>query len=70
VQLEASKLGLGVDQILQEVIQHLVKAPGARVSVTLEIQAHLPEGADEHLVRRVTENASVLKFTTNQFDEA
>jgi hypothetical protein len=37
---------------------HLAGLPGAQVTVTLEIQARLPEGAPEHVVRTVNENSS------------
>ena len=41
---------------------------GAEVTVTLEIEASLPEGASEQLVRTVTENSRTLKFTTQGFE--
>ncbi len=39
------------------------------VKVTLEIQAQIPEGAPENIVRIVTENARTLKFTGQGFEE-
>jgi hypothetical protein len=39
------------------------------MEVTLEIEAHLPDGAPEDVVRTVTENASTLKFTDQGFEE-
>lgn len=41
---------------------------GAKVTVTLEIEATIPDGAPEHLVRTVTENARTLKFTSQGFE--
>jgi len=40
------------------------------VEITLEIQADLPDGAGDKLVRDVTENCRTLKFTTFGFEES
>jgi hypothetical protein len=42
---------------------------GANVVVTIDIQAHLPEGASDQLVRTVTENSRTLRFTGHGFEE-
>ena len=41
---------------------HLVGLAGAEVTVTIEIEADLPDGASEQVVRTVTENGRTLKF--------
>jgi hypothetical protein len=51
------------------VIAHLAGVVGAEVRVTLEIEAILPSGAPDHLVRTVTENSRTLKFTSQGFEE-
>ena len=38
------------------------------MEVTLEIQAYIPDGAPEHVVRVVTENCRTLKFRTHAFE--
>ena len=43
---------------------------GARVKVTLEIEAQLPEGAPGNVVRTVSENARTLKFKSAGFEDA
>ena len=43
---------------------HLAGQPGAELSVTLEIDARLPNGASEQTVRTVSENSRTLKFTS------
>ena len=48
--------------------RHLAGKPGAEVTVTLEIDAKLPGGADDTLVRTVTENARTLKFKSQGFE--
>ncbi len=39
------------------------------MTLTLEIEAELPEGAPDNVVRTVTENARTLKFKTHGFEE-
>ena len=38
-------------QIAEEVVSHLTGLIGAKVEVTLEIEAEIPDGAPEHVVR-------------------
>jgi hypothetical protein len=42
---------------------------GAEVTVTLEIDAKIPSGASDAVVRTVTENSRSLKFTHQGFEE-
>jgi hypothetical protein len=41
---------------------------GAAVTVTIEIQAILPGGASDQLVRTVTENSRTLRFKSHGFE--
>ena len=68
VQLDSERVGRDAGQIASEVIAHLTGLVGAKVSVTLEITAEIPEGAPEHVVRIVTENARTLKFGPQGFE--
>ncbi len=52
-----------------EIIAHLAGQIGAEVTVTLEIEAILPEGASDQIVRTVTENSRTLKFTSQGFEK-
>lgn len=52
--------------IAEEVISHLTGPIGAEVIVILEIEAYLPEGAPDHLVRAVTEDAPTLSASCRQ----
>jgi hypothetical protein len=38
------------------------------VTVTLEIEATVPDGTPEHVVRIVTENSRTLRFTSQGFE--
>jgi len=70
VQLDPLRMGRDASRIAEEVIQHLTGLVGAGVEITLEIQARLPDGASEKLVRDLTENCRTLKFTAHGFEEA
>jgi len=41
---------------------------GAEVTVTLEIEATLADGALDQIVRTVSENSRTLKFTSHGFE--
>ena len=63
VTLDATRVGRDASQIADEVIAHLAGDVGANVTVTLEIQAEIPNGAPDHVVRTVTENSRTRNFT-------
>src|SRR5262249_34668470 len=63
VKVEPLRLGRDAARIAEEVVQHLTGLVGANVEITIEIQADLAEGANDKLVRDVTENCRTLKFT-------
>jgi predicted AAA+ superfamily ATPase len=69
VQLDAQRVGRDAGTIAQEVISHLAGIIGADVKVTIEIDAFIPSGATEQIVRTVTENARTLKFTNQGFEK-
>ena len=62
VRVDPTRVGLAASQIAEEVVAHLVGSSGAEVTVTIEIEARLPEGASEQVVRTVTENGRELRF--------
>ncbi len=68
VDLDPERVGRDAGRIAEEIISHLAGKPGAEVTVTLGIEAKLPGGADDALVRTVTENARTLKFKSHGFE--
>ena len=68
VALDATRVGRDASRIADEVISHLAGLVGATVTVTLEIEADIPGGAPEHVVRTVTENSRTLKFSNQGFE--
>ncbi len=68
VVLDTERVGRDAGRIAEEIISHLAVQLGATVTVSLEIEAVLPAGAGDALVRTVTENARTLKFTSQGFE--
>jgi predicted AAA+ superfamily ATPase len=68
VRLDAERVGRDASRIADEVIAHLAGQMGVEVTVTLEIEAKLPNGVTDQIVRTVTENSRTLKFTSHGFE--
>jgi predicted AAA+ superfamily ATPase len=69
VTLDPLRVGRDASHIADEVIAHLAGIVGAEVKVTLEIEAEIPSGAPDEVVRTVTENSRTLKFTSQGFEK-
>ncbi len=69
VKLNPLRTGLDASTIADEVIAHLSGLVGATVTVTLEIEAEIPAGVPDQVVRTVTENSRTLKFTSQGFEK-
>lgn len=69
VSLDPVRASRDASQIAEAVIQHLAALRDANVQVTMEIQAEIPSGAPDDVVRTVTENARTLKFDTFGFEK-
>lgn len=68
VTLDSARVGRDAGRIADEVIAHLAGLVGAKVRVTLEIEADIPSGASDAIVRTVTENGRTLKFDSQGFE--
>jgi len=55
-------------KIAAEVIANLAAVPGVKLTLNVSIDAVAPDGFTEQQVRTIRENASTLKFTTNEFE--
>ncbi len=67
--LDSLRIGRDAGRIAEEVVQHLSTLPAARVRVRIEIEAEIPDGAPENVVRTVSENCRTLKFISQGFEE-
>jgi hypothetical protein len=70
VQLDPIRTGQEAASVAESVIAHLAGLDGANVKVSLEIEAEMPEGAPDRVVRIVIENGNVLKFENQGFEES
>jgi hypothetical protein len=68
--IDATRLSRDVDAIASSVVQHLAGLLDAKVTITVEIDAELPSGAPDNVVRTVTENCRTLKFESSGFEES
>lgn len=69
VALDPARVGRDAGRIAEEIIQHLAGLVGAKVEVTLDIHAEIPDGTPDHIVRTVTENCRTVRFKTHGFEE-
>lgn len=69
VEVDPLRVGRDAGRIAEEVIQHLSVLSGAAIKVTVEIEAAIPSGAPEQVVRTVTENCRTLRFRDHGFEE-
>jgi hypothetical protein len=69
VTLDATRIGRDAGRVAEEFIAHLTVLVGAKVTVALEVEAEIPLGASDHVVRIVTENSRALKFTSQGFEK-
>jgi len=68
VQLDPTRVGRDASRIAEEVISHISGLIGANVRVVLEVEADIPDGAPENVVRTVTENSRTLRFDSHGFE--
>ena len=68
VRLDPTRVGRDASQVADEVVAHLAGLLGADVKLTLEIEANIPDGAPEQVVRTVTENSRTLNFDDSGFE--
>ena len=67
--LDTARVGRDASVIADEVISHISGLVGANVTVTIEIEAEIPDGAPDNVVRTVTENSQALKFVSHGFEK-
>jgi hypothetical protein len=68
VTLDPTRVGRDAGRIADEIVSHLTGLMRSTVKVTLEIEAEIPSGTPDQVVRTVTENCRTLKFTSQGFE--
>jgi len=69
VELDPVRINRDIPAIANEIIQHLTRLQSAEVKITLEIEANIPDGVPDDVVRTVTENSRTLKFSKHAFED-
>jgi hypothetical protein len=70
VTLDPERINRDVNAIASEILEHLARHRGVRMSITLEINATLTNGFDEVTQRTVSENSRTLRFDNASFEES
>ncbi|NJO76740.1 MAG: ATP-binding protein [Leptolyngbyaceae cyanobacterium RM1_406_9] len=69
VEIDAMRVNRDTPAIANEVIQHLTSLSGAKVKITLDIEAEIPDGVPDDVVRTIMENCRTLKFNSQAFEQ-
>ena len=69
VELDALRINRDASAIANEIIGHLTRLNGSQVKIVLEIEAQVPEGMPDEIIRTVSENCHTLKFTNQSFEQ-
>jgi len=67
--LDTTRINRDVQKYVEEIIQHLTSVDGARVTVSLEVQAESDEGFNQQTVRTISENCRTLRVRESGFEE-
>jgi hypothetical protein len=66
--LDADRPSRDMGKVAEEVIAHLSALPKAKLLITVEIVADVPDGVPEDIQRIVLENGNSLKFKSQAFE--
>ncbi len=69
IRLDPRRALRDADNVVTEIVQHLASLADADIDITLEIDARVPSGVPDNIVRTVTENSRVLKFESAGFEQ-
>jgi hypothetical protein len=67
ITIDPQKLGTTAGQIRNDILQHFSDLPGVSMTVSLDIQVIIPEGAPSEIVRIVSENCNTLNIKGVEF---
>lgn len=68
IAIDPDRATSSIGQIAEAVLSHLTGIVGAEVEINIDIQARVPDGIPDDIVRTVTENCNTLKFKTREFE--
>lgn len=67
--LDTTRVIKSIENLMDEVISHLMRAEGANVEIKLLVEAAMPDGTPVTTVRTVTESCKTLHVEDFGFDE-
>ncbi|NPV89870.1 MAG: ATP-binding protein [Firmicutes bacterium] len=67
--LDTMRINRDVQKYVEEIIQHLITVDGARVKVSLEVEAETTNGFTQQIVRTISENCRTLRVRDSGFEE-
>ncbi len=68
-ELQPDRYAIEFKKVADEILAPLLSVDGATLKISVDIEVTAADGFDESKVRTVSENASVLKFDTADFEE-
>ncbi len=66
--LDPDRPSRDMGRVAEEVLTHLSTLPRAKLRITVEIDAEVPEGVPEDIQRIILENGTALKFSSQSFE--
>jgi predicted AAA+ superfamily ATPase len=67
--LDTTRINRDVQKYVEEIIQHLTSVDGAKVKVSLEVEAETDDGFTQQTVRTISENCRTLRVRSSGFEE-
>jgi len=67
--LDNTRINRDVQRFVEEIIQHLTSVDGARVKVSIEVEAEAVDGFTQQTVRTISENCRTLRVRDSGFEE-
>ncbi len=67
--LDTTRINRDVQQLVDEIISHLVDVEGSVADVRLEVNVNAPNGFSPPVVRVVSENCNTMKINDYGFDK-
>jgi hypothetical protein len=67
--LDTTRINRDVQKYVEEIIQHLTSVDGARVKVSIEVEAESFDGFAQQTVRTISENCRTMRVRDSGFEE-
>jgi hypothetical protein len=67
--LDTTRINRDVQKFVEEIIQHLTSVDGARVKVSLEVEAESSGGFTQQIIRTISENCQTMRVRDSGFEE-